>query len=231
MIASIYIGYDPREDAAYRVAKSSLERRSSIATHIRPIKLEKMGKHGFDRPLERKDGKMWCPISRAPVATEFAITRFMVPFLQSQGLALFMDCDMLIQEDIANLFAEADPQYAVQVVQHRQSSGVDTKMDGQVQTYYARKNWSSVVLWNLDHPAHERLTLDMVNTLPGRDLHAFCWLEDHEIGALTHKWNQLVGVTDVFPNIGILHYTLGSPALAGWAGGPYDDLWNHEKPE
>ena len=34
----------------------------------------------------------------------------------------------------------------------------------------ARKNWSSLVLWNMDHPGTKRLTLDMVNELPGRDL-------------------------------------------------------------
>ena len=60
---------------------------------------------------------------------------------------------------------------------------------------YSRKNWSSVVLWNWAHPANRRLTLEMVNTLPGRDLHAFCWLDEWEIGELPVEWNYLVGVT------------------------------------
>jgi hypothetical protein len=29
-------------------------------------------------------------------------------------------------------------------------------MDGQAQTRYARKNWSSVMVFNCDHPANER---------------------------------------------------------------------------
>lgn len=181
------------------------------------------------RPIENRDGKLWCPISNAPMSTEFAISRFCVPFLQDNGWALFADCDILCLEDIRNLFALADPQYAVMVVKHKQESGADTKMDGQRQTYYDRKNWSSVILWNCEHPSNKNLPLESLNTLPGRDLHAFYWLDDEEIGELPTKWNWLINVTDGEPREeGIWHYTLGGPWFSGWTPAKYDDMWLKE---
>ena len=181
------------------------------------------------RPIEMKEGKMWCPISKAPMATEFAISRFCVPFL-TKGWALFMDSDMLVQEDISKLFELRDDRYAVQVVKHKQESGAATKMDGQVQTYYNRKNWSSVVLWNCDHPANKKLTIEMVNSLPGRDLHAFSWLKDEEIGELPSEWNYLVGInTGDHTKAKNLHYTLGGPWFPDWKEKQLDNLWIKEK--
>jgi hypothetical protein len=49
------------------------------------------------------------------------------------------------------------------------------------------------MLFNCDHPSNKKLTVEMINTLPGRDLHRFCWLEDDEIGELDPGWNWLVG--------------------------------------
>jgi lipopolysaccharide biosynthesis glycosyltransferase len=181
------------------------------------------------RPIEIKDGRMWCPISEAPMATEFAISRFCVPFLQKKGWALFVDCDIVCLADIAELFALADEKYAVMVVKHQHTPRNAVKMDNQIQTSYARKNWSSVVLWNCDHPANKRLTLEKLNFSPGRDLHAFNWLKDDEIGELNYGWNCLVGIDDPDAvRVGILHYTLGGPWIEGWAGGPMDDVWNAE---
>jgi hypothetical protein len=71
------------------------------------------------------------------------------------------------------------------------------------------------MLFNCDHPSNAKLTLEMVNTLPGRDLHRFCWLQDDEIGELPQEWNYLVGVTKLAmpsaPNL--VHWTLGSPNI------------------
>jgi hypothetical protein len=33
------------------------------------------------------------------------------------------------------------------------------------------------MVFNCDHPANRALTLDLINTVPGRDLHRFCWLD------------------------------------------------------
>jgi hypothetical protein len=107
---------------------------------------------------------------------------------------------------------------------------VDTlKMDGQAQTVYPRKNWSSLVLWNCGHPAHNGLTLERINGLPGRDLHRFCWLNDDEIGELPLEWNWLEGSSDPVSPIRMIHYTRGGPWMSNWRGVQYADLWLRER--
>ena len=39
---SFYIGYDPKEDLAYRVCKYSLKKRSTIKTNIFSLKLDEL---------------------------------------------------------------------------------------------------------------------------------------------------------------------------------------------
>jgi hypothetical protein len=223
----IFIGYDPREHAAYEVAEWSIKRRASVPVLVTPLMLSHLG-HIMCRPVERRDGKLWCPISEAPMATEFAISRFCVPFIQREGWALFCDCDVLCLGDIGDLFALADDQFSVMVVKHDYKPRTDVKMDGQIQTSYARKNWSSVVLWNCSHSSHARLTHHCLNHWPGRDLHAFKWLKDSEIGALPNDWNLLVGVVPSSDETKMLHYTNGGPWLQDWNDGPLDAKWNKE---
>ena len=226
---NIFIGWDPREHAAYEVAKWSIERRASVPVLVSPLVLSHLG-HTLRRRTELRDGKLWCPISQAPMSTEFAISRFCVPLIQTSGWALFADCDVLCLSDIAELFSLADPHYAVQVVKHEQTNGALTKMDGQAQTRYARKNWSSVVLWNCSHPSHNRLTHARLNQWPGRELHAFAWLKDKEVGELPAEWNHLVGVEPPLEGdcAKILHYTMGGPWFEDWPGGHFDELWLEE---
>src|SRR5262245_6569837 len=223
----VFIGWDPREEQAYQVAKTSIWRRATRDVGVVPLILKDLN-HILTRPVEKRNGQLWCPISEAPMSTEFAISRFMVPFLQREGWALFMDCDVLCLSDITKLMDQADTRYAVQVVKHANYQPAEKlKMDGQVQTAYSRKNWSSVVLWNCGHPAHVRLTREALNTWPGRDLHAFKWLLDEEIGELPRGWNYLVGVSPTMPmgNIHIAHYTLGTPDMPGMEWGELSHQW------
>jgi hypothetical protein len=111
------------------------------------------------------------------------------------------------------------------VVKHAQQGGEAVKMDNQVQYYYARKNWSSVILFNCSHPANDALTLEMINTLPGRDLHAFCWLNDQHIGELHPEWNWLVGVNVPVRKPKLAHFTLGGPWFENWSPRQHDEIW------
>lgn len=233
MEKKIYIGWDSRETLAYDVAVNSISRRNNTNIEISPISNKDLDSIMDDnllvpRSIEIKDGKMWCPISNAPMSTEFAISRFCVPFLQKSGWALFMDCDMIVLTDIQELFNLADDKYAVMVVKHGKLEGEGIKMDGQTQTVYPRKNWSSVVLWNLNHPANKKLTIEMLNTYAGRDLHAFCWLRDDEIGELPAEWNYLVDVNLPIANPKIAHYTLGGAWINGWKNKESDEPWLKE---
>ncbi len=81
------------------------------------------------------------------------------PFLAGfQGWALFCDCDFLWLGDVAELLKFADATKALHCVQHDYRPTETTKMDGQVQTVYPRKNWSSLMLFNCDHPSVRKLT-------------------------------------------------------------------------
>lgn len=230
----VFIGWDPRETVAFDICRWSLARRCSRPVSVYPIMektLRQMNPPLYTRPQERRDGgQLWDLISDAPMSTEFAITRFLTPHLAQEGWALFIDCDMLVLGDVSDLFKKADPSYAVQVVKHIHVPAETTKMDDQIQTTYRRKNWSSVMLFNCDHPANRRLTVEKINTLPGRDLHAFCWLEDDEIGSLPLDWNYLVGVSPEIDRPLLAHYTLGTPDMKQvTVPEPWADQWWLEK--
>lgn len=229
MNRSIYIGFDPREAEAFAVCRHSL-RRLSGDIPIRAICLDDVTKAGlYWRFTERRDGRLWDTISEAPMATEFAISRFLTPVLAKRGWALFMDCDVLARVDVNELFEQADQSKAVMCVQHRHEPPAGVKMDGQLQTLYARKNWSSVMLFNCEHPANVALTVELINTVPGRELHRFCWLKADEIGALDPAWNFLVGHTDASVDPKLVHFTEGGPWFDGYRNVPFADEWLAER--
>lgn len=220
----VYIGHDEREDAAYRVALRSLAKVSPDA-RVTALRADRLAEFGLLRRPQDRRGVIYDIPSNAPCATDFAISRFLVPHLAQSGWALFVDCDVVFLSDVAELFEQADPDKAVMVVKHAPLNEGGTKMDGQAQVAYPRKNWSSVMLFNCDHPANRRLSLQDVNERPGRDLHAFYWLADSEIGSLSPDWNWLVGVQGkpLFPKLA--HFTLGGPWLPGWKGAEHDEIW------
>ena len=220
------MGWDKREQTAFDVARHSIISRCPQAA-IMPLYLACLSPHILHRPIEIRGHQLWCPISNAPMSTESAISRFCVPFLQKEGWALFVDCDIICLADISELFALANPKYAVQVVKHSYHPAETTKMDNQIQTFYERKNWSSVILWNCSHPSNKKLTRKELNLWPGRDLHAFKWLSDKEIGDLPAEWNHLVDVNptpQTQPKL--LHYTLGTPDMR--LNSSYAKEWHDE---
>lgn len=238
MDRSVWIGWEPREAAAFAVARNSIKRRQAVRfTPILGLVLSSLRESGlYTRPTSRRGAQMWDDISDAPMATEFACSRFLVPHLarmnskpgNSPRYAVFMDCDMLVRTDIQNLFDACRQDKAVMVVKHDHRPASTVKMDGQMQTRYLRKNWSSVCVFNIDHPANEKLTPELVNKVPGRDLHGFCWLEDDDIGELEPGWNHLVGHSDAHPDPGIVHFTDGIPTMPGYEACDYADEWWNE---
>jgi hypothetical protein len=220
----IFIGWDEREQEAYRVAERSACRFGHDPVALREDRLRKAGL--FTRPVDRRDVQAYDILSNAPQSTEFANSRFLVPILGHDGWALFTDCDVIFLRDPNELVEFIDPSKAVLVVKHENLPiGDALKMDRQQQTAYRRKNWSSVALWNCSHPANARLNLTTINQWPGRDLHAFGWLADEEIGELPPQWNWLVNVQPMPDNPAIAHFTLGGPYLKDWPGAEHDDLW------
>lgn len=174
----MFVGWDSKEAIAASVLAHSIQKRSSRPVAISEIRLDQL-RHVFSR-------------ERHPLqSTEFSFSRFLVPYLCNyEGFALFMDCDMLCQGDIAELWAKRDPQYAIQVVKHDYQPTQTTKFLNQPQTPYAKKNWSSVILFN--NSRCYDLTPEYVNRASGLDLHQFKWLDESEIGELPERWNHLV---------------------------------------
>jgi hypothetical protein len=221
----IFVGFDPREMRASVVAEWSMRVRAQ-----KPITLARIGRlsllRAYRRPTQEIDGRLWDEISRAPMSTDHAIARFFVPYLcDYQGWALFTDGDVFARRDVADLFALADPRYAVMVVPHPDVAEAGVKKGGgHMQLAYPRKLWSSVILWNCGHEANTRLTLDVLNAWTGLELHGFTWLQDSEIGALPPEWNYCVGVNPRQADPAICHYTLGTPDTTGYIG-HFEDEW------
>jgi lipopolysaccharide biosynthesis glycosyltransferase len=229
---SIWLGWDPREADAYAVARHSIRRHLTQPIPIRGVVLDDLVDDGLYTRETYRDyngSAYYDPISGAPMSTQHAIARFLVPTLWGHGYALFADGDILARMNLARLFDEADSSKAVQVVKHDYAPPPGTKMDGQEQTRYARKNWSSVMLFNCEHPANQELTVQLINAVPGRDLHRFCWLKDEEIGALDPAWNFLVGHTDASVDPKLVHFTEGGPWFDAYRDVPFADEWRAER--
>ena len=198
----IFIGYDPRETVAWHVLTHSILARSSQPVSFVPLALHNL------------QGLMWR--ERNPLqSTEFSFSRFLTPYLSGyEGWSLFMDCDMLVLDDIAKLWALRDERYAVMCVQHDHQPNETVKFLNQPQTAYGKKNWSSVMLFN--NARCKALTPDYVNTASGLELHQFKWLESESlIGEIPHGWNHLVGYDAYDPDAPNVH-----------SGGP---RWNRSR--
>ncbi len=210
----IFIGYDRREPVAYHAMVQSIIDNTSVPVAITPLALGHL-RGALTRPRDQRQ------------STDFAFSRFLVPSLCAyEGWALFMDCDMIVQGDLAELWALRDAHFAVQVVRHDHRPREDTKFLGQRQTRYEKKNWSSVMMFN--NAACRTLTREYVNAASGLDLHQFRWLDgDHRIGALPARWNHLVGYDAPRDDIAVLHYTTGGPYFEAYADVEHAPVWRH----
>ena len=209
---NVFIGYDSKEKVAYNVLSHSIIQNSTKPVAITPIALNNL-KDDFVR--ERNN------IS----STEFSFSRFMIPHLMNyQGWALFMDCDMLMFEDIAELWRLRDDRFAVQVCKHDYIPKDEKKFLGQVQTKYEKKNWSSFMLLNCKKCT--TLTPDYVNKASGLELHQYKWLESEDlIGDIPLEWNWLVGEYEHKEDVKNVHFTEGGPWFDDYKNCDYSKDW------
>lgn len=220
----VYIGFDEKEQAAVDVAVKTLREVSGIEAEL--LRADRLRDAGLLwRMTDHRGGQAYDLVSNAPKSTAFAASRFLVPLLCQSRWALFSDCDVVFLRNPLEILDEIETGKAVYVVKHDHRPAEQWKMVNQVQTAYPRKNWSSIMLFDCTHQANRRLSLHDVNTRPGRDLHAFFWLHDDEIGSLDPAWNWLVDVSLRPDNLGLAHLTLGGQWLPGWKGGSFDAEW------
>jgi hypothetical protein len=217
-VLNVFIGYDSREDVAFRTLAHSIARRSSIPVSIHPLKQPELRERGL---YTRERGPT--------ESTEFSLTRFLVPALSEyRGWSMFIDCDMLCRTDIAGLAAETEKQSgkALLVCKHDYTPSPERKFLNQIQTSYPRKNWSSVMLMN--NARCRALTPEYVNQASGLDLHRFNWL-DNAIGGLPIEWNWLVQEYTYNPDAKIAHFTRGGPWFDEYRGCDYAQEWFAER--
>ena len=215
-VIRVFIGFDRREAVAFNVLAHSIQTRSSVPVAIAPLMLSQL--RGF---FSRE---------RHPLqSTDFSFSRFLTPYISGyRGFSIFMDCDMLMLDDICRLWSLCDERYAIQVVKHDHRPKEDRKFLGEPQSKYEKKNWSSVIIFN--NELCTQLTPDFVNEASGLELHQFRWLQSDElIGALPPRWNHLVGYDKPSRDVSLVHFTLGGPYFSEFEGCEYAEEWRRER--
>ena len=211
----IVIGFDPRESAAYHVCCQSIIEHASEPVCFVPLASNLLG--GFDG---QRDG-----------SNAFIFSRFLVPYIHSwKGWALFIDGDMIVRDDVAKLFAMKDSYKAAMVVKHEYTTKHRRKYLGSPleadNVDYARKQWSSVILWNCAHYANRRLTPKFVAKTETPYLHRFQWITDDRLGELPATWNWLEGEYPHCENAQLVHHTLGIPGFKHYADSDHSKEWH-----
>ena len=212
---TIFIGYDPREAIAYHVCANSIIRNSS-----RPVAITPLALNNFKEYTEtHTDG-----------SNQFIYSRFLVPYLMGyHGWAIFMDGDMIVRGDIAEIWELRDNSCDVMVVKHDYKTRMKEKYLGSKNEDYPRKNWSSVIMWNCGNHPNKRLTPDFIEKSTGAELHRFSWIADERIGSLPKEWNWLPDEFGPNQDAKLLHYTLGTPCFHEFATTPQGDEWHRER--
>lgn len=186
----VFIGVDRRQPVALTVAAHSVAKNSSKPVAITPLYLDQL------------------PITRRGL-TEFTYSRWLTPWLAGfAGKALFMDADMIVRGDIAELF-ELGGMNAVSVMQLQE-----------------RFEWASLMLFNCG--ACRMLTPEYVQDEKNK-LFTLDWAP--YVGRLPLEWNAIVGynLDPILTSAAkLLHYTRGIPVWEETQGNQEDDYWFKE---
>lgn len=210
-IIRLAVGFDQREAVAYHVFCQSVISKSSLPVIFLPLSLKNLSMYSESH----SDG-----------SNAFIYSRFLTPYLFNySGWAIFADGDMICNDDIANLWSLKDESKAVLVVPHDYKTKATQKYLGNKNENYPRKNWSSVILWNCNHPKNRVLTPSFVSTQTGAFLHRFQWLDDGDIGFLPKEWNWLAIEYENNYDAKLVHYTLGTPCFKEYRSSAMSDLW------
>jgi hypothetical protein len=216
----IVIGYDRQEVPAFHTLCNSILERSSRPVQITPLYL----------PMLETDGLMW---RKDKGSTDFAFSRFLAPYMVGyRGNVLFLDCDMVVLGDVAELFECIESCYSVAVCKHDYTPKAGTKFGGNVQTAYPCKLWSAVMLFNCASQKVKNLTPRAVNEMSGADLHQFAWAGgDLRIGEIPEEWhwlpNHSAGKAE---DAKLIHFTEWGPWHEGYPdkGSVPERIWLQE---
>lgn len=196
----IFIGYENEYPESFEVCAESIRRFNPNHEIIPLIKSELEEKGLYTREYQGE-------------STDFAFTRFLVPFLSDyKGYALFCDGDFMWRcdpQEIEDYAKQSNYSPSVWVVKHPPFLTTPyKKMKGKANMSYPKKYWSSLMYFNNDKCFS--LTSDLVNSWSGKDLHEFAWAS--EIGDLPAEYNAMVNYYK-FPEAKAVHFTDGGPWL------------------
>ena len=192
---NVFIGYDHRQPVAFNVAAHSVIRNCTKPVAIHALRLDTL------------------PITRRGL-TEFTYSRFLVPFLcDFKGDAVFMDSDVIVLGDIAELFESCRAQKVAVCVNQAQE----------------KFEWPSVMYFN--NPECAILTPDYVDDM-ANNLMALDWATS--LGNIQPEWNHCIGYADdpkegeLLPKL--LHFTEGVPVWAETMGiSDLEGYWKQER--
>ena len=217
-IIKCFLGFDPRETIAFHVCANSIIRNASRPVEIIPLALHLL--NGYQEL--HTDG-----------SNSFIYSRFLVPSLcDFLGKAIFMDGDMVVTGDIAELWdiPDQDAFKALWVVPHDYRTQHVRKYIGSPMESpnddYPKKNQSSVMVFNCFSSLLKKLTPDYVSKATGSHLHRFEWLPEDRIGHLPPEWNVLAQEQAI--DAKIMHYTLGIPGFQHYAYTDQSQPWHEE---
>ena len=209
---NLIVGFDQREAIAYHVFCQSVIEKASLPVQFLPLNPQSIA--GYTE--RHRDG-----------SNVFIYTRFLTPYLMDyKGWAIFADGDMICNADIAELWRMRDPSKAVMVVKHDYQTKALTKYLGNKNENYPRKNWSSVILWNCEHPDNRQLDPAFVESKDGAFLHRFKWLADEQIGEIPKEGNWLAIEYQANPAAKLVHYTLGTPCFEDYENTEMAEFWH-----
>jgi hypothetical protein len=213
-VIRVFVGYDPREAVAFHVCVNSIIRHASEPVQIVPLASNLLG--GFDG---QRDG-----------SNAFIYSRFLVPSLcDFSGHAIFIDGDMVVTTDIAELWALRDLYKDLQVVQQPEYvTKKPVKYLGSKNENYPRKNWSSVILWNCSSYPNRILSPEFVGSAKGSYLHRFEWVKPERMGELPREWNWLPDEFGPNGQAKLLHWTLGTPCFPEFLNTEMANVWHKE---
>lgn len=183
----VFVGYEPRQPLAFNVLQHSIQRHAKEPVAIIPLMLHQL------------------PITRRGL-TEFTYSRFLVPWLSGFTYqSVFMDADVVVRSNIAELFECIDLTCAVQVMQEQ-----------------AKFEWASVMLFN--NAKCLELTPDFIDD-EANALFDFAWAD--RVGTLPPEWNHCVGYAEPEESK-LYHYTQGIPYWYETRGLVEDAAWFDE---
>lgn len=186
----IFIGVDERQWIAYHILSSSIIRRTSKPVSITPIIIDQL-------PIKRRG------------LTGFTFARYLPPYLCNyEGRSLFLDSDMLVLGDIAELF-ELPNEEAVSVVPFLNNFTFERP---------------SVMLFN--NEKCKNLTPEYIDD-ESSSPQSLEWAES--VGDLPSGWNHLVGYAPPEDNVKLVHYTQGVPGYKECRHCEYAEEWFIER--